>query len=179
MTTCPDTQFRFGAGCFVPSPQRTLNGNEFAAGILAGVISTLLVSAAIAIIRQLRRDHLELTYQGDGRAQLTNTRWFPTVIGGTWMFENGPVLYRADGFRGGESGFYLKPFGSMMVGTNFFLPGQTAIISYKHASLIPRWFSQEKQFELETWECDPANHLGPPEKAPKGWHFQDLNFKSR
>ena len=156
-----------------------MSNTEFIYGILAGIISTVVVTAVIAVIRQLRRDHVELTYQGDGRAQLTNTCWRPIVRGGTWMFENGSVLYRADGFRGGVTGFYLKPFGSMMVGTRYFLPGQTATISYKHAQWFPRPISKHKQLELETWECDPCDYLGSPKRAPSGWHFQELNFKSR
>lgn len=72
------------------------------------------------------------------------------------MFENGSVLYRADGFRGGVTGFYLKPFGSMMVDTRYFLPGQTATISHKHAQWFPVQFLNTNNSNWKHGNATPA-----------------------
>lgn len=147
-------------------------------GIISGIISGLIVAIIIETLRQIRRPRLELKFLGEGRAALTNTTWYPTVIGGTWLFEHGPCLYRPDGHRGGESGFFLRPFGTMIVGTDHFRPGQVAEISYKRAALWPKGFTDAERREMEEWTCPPADYISNNKPLPKGWTISPLRFTS-
>lgn len=134
-------------------------------GILSGVISGLIVSCSIWLLGYLRKPPLELVFAGDQRAVLKNNRLRPVVIGGAWEFENGDVLYRPDGFRGGNGGFYIPRLGQFVVGTSHFGPGQTADVAYKYVK-SPR--DSDARIRLEESNKVEASEVAiNPEKYPE------------
>lgn len=103
-------------------------------GVVSGVISGLIVSFSLWLGSYYRKPRLELIHVAENRAVLKNNRLKAVVIGGTWELGNGSVLYRPDGHRGGEGGFYIPRYGEFVVGTRNFLPGQTVDVVYKYVN---------------------------------------------
>lgn len=101
-------------------------------GVISGFISGLMVAFSLWLGSYYRKPRLELIHVAENRAVLKNNRLRAVVIGGAWELGNGNVLFRPDGFRGGEGGFYIPRFGEFTAGTSHFGPGQTADVVYKY-----------------------------------------------
>lgn len=147
---------------------------NLAIGVVSGVISGLIVSVALGLWGYFRRPPLELIHVAEQRAVLKNNRYKAVVIGGAWEFDNGNVLYRPDGFRGGEGGFYIPKFGEFVVGTSYFAPGQTADIAYKY---VKSEKDSVKRIHLEETNVVEASQVvNNPNEYPE-WRLAHVTLK--
>ncbi|MDY2979899.1 MAG: hypothetical protein SOR94_07720 [Lawsonella sp.] len=143
-------------------------------GVISGVISGLIVSFSLWLWNYWRKPPLELVHITKNRAVLKNNRLRAVVIGGTWEMGNGSVLYRADGFRGGEGGFYIKKFGEFVVGTTYFLPGQTADIVYKY---IKNEKDPAKVIQIEHSNVANASEIALNQDQYPAWKVARVTLK--
>ncbi|KAB1550739.1 hypothetical protein [Corynebacterium sp. 321] len=137
-------------------------------GIISGVISGFLVSFSLWFADYLRRPPVELIYSGENRATLRNNRFRPVVVGGSWRPCGGSAIRRADGYRGGEGGFYIPRLGRTYVATEQFHPGETATVMYKYVR------TKKDQRSILTIEkkniMDVADAIGNPDQYPE-WKY--------
>ncbi|WP_445446177.1 hypothetical protein ACTRLV_08980 [Corynebacterium durum] len=147
-------------------------------GIISGVISGIIVALMVELFRVLRRGSLELAAVIDGKGKLRNNLWLPVVIGGTWALEKGPVVHRADGFRGGHSGIVLDPLEQIIVDTPQFQPGQSMTVTRR----IVMWWPllslpKRRRSRLERLECDPWELIGKEKTKQNGWAIRQISYK--
>lgn len=147
-------------------------------GIISGIISGLIVTAGLWLLDYLKRPRFILSYVSDNRAVMRYKGFRPVIIGGSFILHEGSVLYRPDGFRGGDTGLYVKPFSDTIFHTENFTAGQTVHITYRYFG----WWPKPRQSKIlhaeNTYDLHPCDHFGNEDKYP-GWKSAYLVMHAR
>lgn len=153
-------------------------GENILVGVLSGVISGILVAAFLWAWETLRRAPLELVFVAPERAFLRNNRCRTAVVGGSWEFEKGSVIFRGDDFRGEAHGLVVEPFKTLAVRTRLLQPGQPTFVTVKRLPLRLGKLPEEKLRQWEESDFDPCAFICGEDQLPKGWTIQTIYLRA-
>lgn len=147
-------------------------------GILAGIVSGIIVSISSVLLHHRRKPVFELRYANQKTLTLIYHRLTPIVIGGTWGFEIGNDLLSTPDERAASSGIVLPAFGQKNLTNQCDLEiGTSIVISYKRLRLYPVR-TRKKILKALNWsqEPDALLELLDTRRSRAGWRVKSVEI---